>query len=540
LVSGHMSTPLTLDVLRTTHPRLHVDVPLIRHDSHQRELVVTLLYRLEQLDHEALAFSTIYHLPNISDTQYRATDQKRLQTWVVHLSIIEAISYWKLACSPEIVVHSPEISPEALPFFEQTLREGLGEFFYRNHINGWEPNFVRFLLAAHPTQTHVPLKQETHRTFADQTVLIPVGGGKDSIVALDILQHWGAASPQQRSLVTTIVNHLPAAEAVVRIAEQKPGLVMTHVTLTRTLDPQLSLLNNAGYLNGHTPFSATLAFITTLYAWLQGWPYVALANEQSANEPNVVWNGHAINHQYSKTFVFEVAFQHHVAHFLSSQVQYFSLLRPLSEFAIAQHFATLPEYFSAFVSCNRGQKQGKWCQSCPKCLFVYVLLAAHTSLEVATRVLGAPLLELTTLEEYLDELSGVASVKSFECVGLREETRLALSLIARQCQANKKKLPALLQHAENKQVLFDVQKTQVVQSHLLQPSEQHAVPPTFLPFVTQVMYAADAPKERVIAHLRRHYQDARIAIVGFGREGRSSYHLLREIFPEKQLIICDQ
>lgn len=39
---------------------------------------------------------------------------------------------------------------------------------------------------------------------------------------------------------------------------------------------------------------------------------------------------------------------------------------------------------------------------------------------------------------------------------------------------------------------------------------------------------------------RREFGNKRIAILGFGLEGRSSYKLMRRYFPEKKIIICDQ
>ena len=70
-------------------------------------------------------------------------------------------------------------------------------------------------------------------------------------------------------------------------------------TVKRTIDQNLIKLNNEGYLNGHTPFSAIVAFTSYLVAYITNRSNIILSNEGSANEPTVI--GTNINHQYSKT-----------------------------------------------------------------------------------------------------------------------------------------------------------------------------------------------------------------------------------------------
>ena len=74
----------------------------------------------------------------------------------------------------------------------------------------------------------------------------------------------------------------------------------------RTLDQNMLDLNQQGYLNGHTPFSAMAAFASYLTAMVWGRKYITLSNEASANESTI--KGSSVNHQYSKTFEFEKDF----------------------------------------------------------------------------------------------------------------------------------------------------------------------------------------------------------------------------------------
>ena len=71
----------------------------------------------------------------------------------------------------------------------------------------------------------------------------------------------------------------------------------------RVIDRKIIDLNNEGFLNGHTPFSAIVAFTSYLCAYLSGKKYIVLSNEDSANESTVI--GTSVNHQYSKTYEFE-------------------------------------------------------------------------------------------------------------------------------------------------------------------------------------------------------------------------------------------
>ena len=109
-----------------------------------------------------------------------------------------------------------------------------------------------------------------------------------------------------------------------------------------TMDQNMLELNRQGYLNGHTPFSALVAFSGIMAARMAGLSYVALSNESSANESTV--KGSTVNHQYSKSFKFEEDFHRYEAEYLPGSAYYFSMLRPLSEFQIARFFAQRKQY----------------------------------------------------------------------------------------------------------------------------------------------------------------------------------------------------
>jgi hypothetical protein len=199
------------------------------------------------------------------------------------------------------------------------------------------------------------------------------------------------------------------------------------IVLQRQIDPKLLELNATGYLNGHTPFSAMLAFYTLLLSAVTGIRDVALSNESSANEPTIP--GTHINHQYSKSLEFEQDFAQYVRDFMGDANHYYSHLRPLTELQIAERFAQYPQYFPVFKSCNAGSKENRWCCNCPKCLFAYIILAPFVSREDLKNIFGEELLNKPELVKTFDELTGLSPIKPFECVGTLREVNEAIHRI---------------------------------------------------------------------------------------------------------------
>ncbi|MBQ9947467.1 MAG: hypothetical protein IJO91_03675, partial [Oscillospiraceae bacterium] len=191
-------------------------------------------------------------------------------------------------------------------------------------------------------------------------------------------------------------------------------------------------LNKQGYLNGHTPFSAVVAFSAELFAAMKGLRYIALSNESSANEPYV--DGTKINHQYSKSTEFVRDFREYCRNSFGGYgrcPEYFSLLRPWSEWQIAREFVKHPQYFDVFQSCNLGSKTDVWCGECAKCLYVYILLSAFLDDKTLVGIFGCNMLEKSELSEMFDGLVLDGEDKPFECVGTRDEIRLSLEMAFR-------------------------------------------------------------------------------------------------------------
>jgi len=326
------------------------------------------------------------------------------------IGMVEVASYWKTYCPPRLNILAGALSGAESAWWRNLYYHGLGEFFYRNGIETTPVDFV----SIHAPDSSPPA---AGRIGGGGRKLIPVGGGKDSIVTLELLRE------ERENSDVLLVKAPRAARECAEIAGFPPGQI---IEVARVLDPQLLALNAEGALNGHTPFSALLAFVSLLTAALSGDSSIVLSNESSANEPTV--HGSEVNHQYSKSFAFEQDFRRYVREYLTPDIDYFSLLRPINELQIAALLAEHPVYFPVFRSCNAGSREGVWCGHCGKCMFTYLMLQPFCSSEVLEEIFGRNLLDDPALEGTLLELMGCSAAKPFDCVGTVEEVRAALSL----------------------------------------------------------------------------------------------------------------
>ncbi len=352
------------------------------------------------------------------------TDMKLTEAIIFSLGMAELVSYWKCACPPTVLVKCGALDDFQIKWWKKLYFNGLGEFFYRNGISTDFDSFMEII----PDCTEPPVFSEigNERTGA----LIPVGGGKDSVVTLELL------SGMKTDNLCYIINPRGATLNCAHTAGYGDDRI---IGLSRTIDRELLERNKAGWLNGHTPFSAIVAFSSYLCAVLTGRKYIALSNESSANETYV--EGMEVNHQYSKSTEFERDFREYTSRYFLKTPEYFSLLRPWSEWQIAREFVKYPKYFPVFQSCNLGSKTDIWCADCAKCLYVYILLSAFLDDNILTEIFGCNMLDNPKFMEMFDGLVLDGVDKPFECVGTKDEIRLSLEMALKKRGANS---PALL------------------------------------------------------------------------------------------------
>ncbi len=344
---------------------------------------------------------------------------------IFQLGLVEMISYWKAAASPRIIIKPHALDSDQIAWWKKLYFRGLGEFFYLNSINISQDNLFDMEVASRDAPMTGFPDGDTHG-------LIPVGGGKDSAVTLELLG-------KGRGNLPFILNPRGATLETIRVA----GIAREDlVEANRTIDPLLPELNSMGFLNGHTPFSAMLAFTSVLAALLSGKSFIALSNESSANESTI--EGTDINHQYSKSFGFETDFREYLHKYVAPGVNYFSFLRPLGELQIASIFSRFDQYHPVFRSCNAGSKTDSWCGICAKCLFTWIILSPFLKEEALTAIFGKNLFGDASLIPVFDQLTGAADEKPFDCIGTVDEVNIALQETIR--QYGKRPLPVLLDH----------------------------------------------------------------------------------------------
>ena len=406
-----------------------------------------ITYRFETLG--LSEFAPVWVFPKAEGDCRRWSEDRLMQDMIFSLGMVELISYWKIACPPTVTVEAGRLNQDQIDWWKDLYFNGLGEFFYVNGIEEADPNhFMNIRCAGRCKERHAAWGAEidgngkaagisavNSDSLASGGVLVPIGGGKDSAVTLELLRLAG------KSIYAYIINPRGATIHTTEVA----GLDAAHViSAKRTLDPNMLELNRQGYLNGHTPFSALVAFSGIIAARMHGLSMVALSNESSANESTV--QGSTVNHQYSKSFKFEEDFHYYQTTYLRGSAYYFSLLRPLSEFQIARYFAGQKQYHGIFRSCNAGSRTDSWCGHCPKCLFVYLILSPFLTPQEVMDIFGRNMLDDWDMKETLDQLIGIEEEKPFECVGSRDEINTAIVLTIKGLEEAGEALPCILSY----------------------------------------------------------------------------------------------
>ncbi|MFH1820386.1 MAG: hypothetical protein ABH805_00465 [Candidatus Nealsonbacteria bacterium] len=394
------------DLLREKHPAL-----VYRNYSYKlkgNNLKIAFSFLIEP----DIRFKPELTIKNVKQSALDKIGERALNNFVFHLGLIEMLSYWKATCSPEIIIRAGYLDKEQTLFWHGLMINGLGQFFYENRIDWRKKDFLK--ITSNPGLDVKPLALA--KINLKERYLVPVSGGKDSIVTLEKLK--------KKEINAFLVNPSKATKDVLKIAGIKNPVV-----IERKIDPNLLRLNQKGYLNGHTPFTALLSFLAVFCSALFDYKHIAFSNEKSADEGNVRYLGKIINHQYSKSSDFERKFKSYLKKYLLLNVSYSSYLRKYSEFEIAKMFTKYPKYFKAFSSCNVGQKTGeRWCNQCPKCLFVYLSLYPYLKEKEMQNIFKKDLFNDKKLLPLLKSLMGQGKEKPFECVGTYQESKLALKM----------------------------------------------------------------------------------------------------------------
>ncbi len=315
---------------------------------------------------------------------------------------ILGVSYYKLLAPYEIDASDLSLSQDEQKLVLDVYENGLGEFFARNNLKRYGK--IKLSANINNQQKEKPLKLRSR-------ILLPIGGGKDSLVSVQLLEK------AKLDFTPFAVNPKGPIISSIDKIERQP------IYVKRILDKEMIRLSEqSNFYNGHVPSTAINSIIATLCAVLYDYKYIALSNERSASEGNIEFDGREVNHQYSKSFDFEKMFSNVISDATGGELQYFSLLRPFSEVKIAEIFARENRFDEVFSSCNQnfkltGHDGSLWCTNCPKCHFTFLILAPNMDKNRLNDIFGHNLLNVEKNESAYRELTGLKGHKPWECVG---------------------------------------------------------------------------------------------------------------------------
>jgi hypothetical protein len=364
--------------------------------------------------------------------------------------LLAGVSYYKTSAPPLIDLGETALTEAELAFLREFYVQGLGEFGYRNNL---DLSSLRIEARRAGAQNREPIAREPN---GQRRALVPFGGGIDSIVVVERIRRLA-------DVALFVVNRPADRFAAIEAPAAVTGLPI--VRAEREIDPQLLRSAELGFLNGHVPVTGILSAIAVLAAVLEDRDAVVMSNEWSASVPTLEYDGRPVNHQFSKSDIFEATFRNVLARASAAPSaadpaagrdptaadpaagpnpapprlpEYFSWLRDRTELWVGQEFAALEQYHGSFRSCNKAFYSDKarrldhWCGQCDKCCFIDLILAPFLSagaLRQIFAVTGEPL-DNPGLAGKFRALLG-AGAKPFECVGEVSECRAAVLLAAR-------------------------------------------------------------------------------------------------------------
>ena len=335
------------------------------------------------------------------------------------LHLIAGVSYYKAAVPEGIRIDSYAIDADTAALLELIYLNGLGEFAYRNGLD------LHGRLRFPQSGSTAPAPALGLREHA----LVAIGGGKDSLVSIEALRTLGI-----EQTVTWI-----GGSQLIQACAARTGLPTLNIG--RQLAPELFDYNRQGAWNGHIPVTVVNSAIMVFAAVLLGVDQVVFSNERSASYGSIIIADDGtvtgeVNHQWSKGWECEQAFGDHVQSHVAADLRYYSLLRPLSELAVARQFAKSDRYDAHFSSCNRNfhllgeRPTNRWCGVCPKCHFVFLALAPFMPKPRLVAIFGRNLLDDPAQTGGFDALLEYQDHKPFECVGEGRESRAAMNALA--------------------------------------------------------------------------------------------------------------
>ena len=164
-------------------------------------LEIVFLFKIEP----DITFSPTLVIKNVPQEMADKLGDEKINSYVFNIGLSEMYSYWKCTASQSIDIQAGKLDQDQIEWWHKLLIKGMGEFFFVNNIDFTKTDFVK--IESNSERTHQILEKnlvgeevveeisEHNQNSKEQNsghdhitkILIPVGGGKDSSVTLEIL-----------------------------------------------------------------------------------------------------------------------------------------------------------------------------------------------------------------------------------------------------------------------------------------------------------------------------------------------------------------
>lgn len=303
-----------------------------------------------------------------------------------HIALIESLKF--IATFPrtlDITCIASGLSASSLEFFTLAASRAWSQHFYENEVYDYHgPTFI----GTEGLTPDRPIAQEHAAGEVGGGILSSNGGGKDSFLALKLLEESGfpvhvfqharteyGRFDHQHTIQKQFHPHVDALkEKRARVHEISIIDDFTDGSLMGLLNPDLRGDAIKGY-----PCQVgwpEMCFEALPFMLLHNYSGFCLGNERSADSAQVTENSgtgvnlldgdRAVNHQWLKSFEACDALRRFFQKSLVKDIEVFSILKPLHDYRIYQLLKRYPQVLPDIHSCNILKP---WCKRCSKCAY---------------------------------------------------------------------------------------------------------------------------------------------------------------------------
>ncbi|NES80168.1 MAG: hypothetical protein F6K10_00955 [Moorea sp. SIO2B7] len=366
----------------------------------------------------------------------------------------------------DISVIAEDLSQPVLELFTKIYQGVFGQHWYENNVTDYLGTQIIYSGVNLNSNKPNLINGDNH------TILAGCGGGKDSILAMKILQEADIpfASMQYSHSVygKADIQHELISEVVEFVNPVKKHKISVYDDFLDYSFMELYFPKNSGITVPETPVS----IFESLFLMLDGgYNYLCFAHEKSANTGNLFWKkiNREVNHQWGKGLEAENLLNQFIRDYIFSDFTYFSILQPIYDFRIFKNLAKYPEVLPKIHSCNIKKP---WCKKCPKCAYVWLGLMSAFNPTLVDAVFQSNLFNDEDLLPIFRQMIGLDEHTPFECIGEIDESRLAMK------QCLEKGLSGKVLNIFSQEILsntsIDWQK--IEQKYTYVYDEEHAIP----------------------------------------------------------------